>query len=163
MNNHSHPIAHLALAFAFGISLAIFISSWQKGGMVYAETVSEHVVLNGSTDGRYHTCGYETEDGVTEHLDAYGERCPDDVRVTPKPTVEPVAPAPEPQPAPIPAPQPAPPVATPAPPAPTPSKIGGTTVPFGLTCEEDEVIGFDQTTPVPHALGCVHIDTLSGG
>lgn len=32
-------------------------------------------VLNPSTDGRYHTCGYVTEDGVTEHLDAYHQRC----------------------------------------------------------------------------------------
>lgn len=30
---------------------------------------------NGSSDGRYHTCGYVTEDGVTEHLSAYAERC----------------------------------------------------------------------------------------
>lgn len=30
---------------------------------------------NGSTDGRYHTCGYVTEVGVTEHLAAYADRC----------------------------------------------------------------------------------------
>ena len=30
---------------------------------------------NGSSDGRYHTCGYVTEDGVTEYLDVYAERC----------------------------------------------------------------------------------------
>lgn len=30
---------------------------------------------NGSTDGRYHTCGYVTEDGVTEQLAAYSARC----------------------------------------------------------------------------------------
>lgn len=32
---------------------------------------------NGSSDGRYHTCGYVTEHGVTEHLAAYAERCGD--------------------------------------------------------------------------------------
>lgn len=30
-----------------------------------------------SSDGRYHTCGIVTEDGVTEYLDAYAERCGD--------------------------------------------------------------------------------------
>lgn len=30
---------------------------------------------NGSTDGRYHTCGYVTEDGVTDHLRDYWARC----------------------------------------------------------------------------------------
>lgn len=30
---------------------------------------------NGSTDGRVHTCGYRTSDGVTEHLAAYQARC----------------------------------------------------------------------------------------
>lgn len=30
---------------------------------------------NPSTDGRYHTCGYVTDAGVTEHLDAYLARC----------------------------------------------------------------------------------------
>lgn len=34
-------------------------------------------VPNGSSDGRYHTCGYVTEDGVTEYLDAYLARCGD--------------------------------------------------------------------------------------
>lgn len=33
--------------------------------------------LDGSSDGRRHTCGYVTEDGVTEHVDAYLERCAD--------------------------------------------------------------------------------------
>jgi hypothetical protein len=32
---------------------------------------------NGSTDGRYHTCGYVTEDGVTDHLAEYAKRCPE--------------------------------------------------------------------------------------
>ncbi len=30
---------------------------------------------NGSTDGRFHTCDLITEQGVTEHLDAYAARC----------------------------------------------------------------------------------------
>ena len=34
-------------------------------------------IPNGSSDGRYHTCGYVTEDGVTEYLDVYLERCGD--------------------------------------------------------------------------------------
>lgn len=33
--------------------------------------------INTSTDGRYHSCGVVTEQGVTEHLDAYSERCGD--------------------------------------------------------------------------------------
>jgi hypothetical protein len=32
---------------------------------------------NGSHDGRFHTCGYVTEDGVTDHLAAYKARCGD--------------------------------------------------------------------------------------
>lgn len=31
-----------------------------------------------SSDGRYHKCGLVTEEGVTEHLAAYWERCPDE-------------------------------------------------------------------------------------
>lgn len=30
---------------------------------------------NGSTDGRHHSCGYVTEQGVTEHLGDYWARC----------------------------------------------------------------------------------------
>jgi len=29
------------------------------------------------SDGRYHGCGIVTEDGVTEYIDAYIERCGD--------------------------------------------------------------------------------------
>lgn len=83
MTNHRHPIMQFAAAVAFGAIVGLFISAWQHGGFVYQDTVSENVVLNPSTDGRYHTCGYITEDGVTEHLDAYAERCPEDVRQVP--------------------------------------------------------------------------------
>lgn len=38
-------------------------------------TATSDVGPNGSHDGRYHTCGYITEDGVTENLEAYWERC----------------------------------------------------------------------------------------
>jgi hypothetical protein len=34
-----------------------------------------HVPPNGSHDGRLHTCGYVTDDGVTDHLAAYWTRC----------------------------------------------------------------------------------------
>ncbi len=34
-----------------------------------------------STDGRFHRCGLVTEDGVTEHLDAYAARCGTTVRI----------------------------------------------------------------------------------
>jgi hypothetical protein len=30
-----------------------------------------------SSDGRYHECGLVTEDGVTEYIDTYIERCGD--------------------------------------------------------------------------------------
>lgn len=46
----------------------------------------------------------------------------------------------------------------PAPPAPIISEIGGTPVPFGLDCEEDEVIYFTG----PDTLGCVHVDSIGG-
>lgn len=39
-------------------------------------------------------------------------------------------------------------------------RIGGTDVPFGLVCQEDEVIAFDSTQPAPYPLACVHIDNL---
>jgi hypothetical protein len=32
-------------------------------------------VQNGSHDGRFHTCGYVTEDGVTDHLADFKRRC----------------------------------------------------------------------------------------
>lgn len=48
-----------------------------------------------------------------------------------------------------------------------PSTIGGHEVPSGLTCEEDEVIGFDEDTwaegpdgRMGHLLGCIHIDSI---
>lgn len=49
-------------------------------------------------------------------------------------------------PAPVPAPAPAPVLST----------IGGTPVPYGLDCEEDEVIYFTG----PDTLDCVHADSL---
>lgn len=53
---------------------------------------------------------------------------------------------------------------TPEPPAARPaplvvSEIGGTPVPFGLDCEEDEAIYFTG----PDTLDCVHVDSLTGG
>jgi hypothetical protein len=41
-----------------------------------------------------------------------------------------------------------------------PSTIGGTPVPAGLHCEEDEVIAFVQEGTPPYSLGCVHPDDL---
>jgi hypothetical protein len=68
-------------------------------------------------------------------------------------------------PAPAPAPAPVAPVVAPAPVAMPPvSTIGGVEVPYGLDCEEDEVI---YLLPSPHplgvdydAIGCVHVDSL---
>ena len=39
------------------------------------------------------------------------------------------------------------------------STIGRRPVPH-LTCQEDEVIGFDSTMTAPYPLGCIHIDAL---
>lgn len=39
--------------------------------------ISTPLVISRSSDGRYHTCGVITEDGVTEHLDEYAARCGD--------------------------------------------------------------------------------------
>lgn len=86
MNNHRHFITQAVLAFTFGITVGNLIAAEQNGGEVYEDTVNEHVVLNPSTDGRYHTCGYITEDGVTEHLDAYVERCGDTTYASDTPT-----------------------------------------------------------------------------
>lgn len=49
-----------------------------------------------------------------------------------------------------------------------PSTIGGNTVPNGLTCHEDEVIGFDESAGkvegedgrMGYPLGCIHIDSI---
>lgn len=41
-----------------------------------------------------------------------------------------------------------------------PATIGGTEVPAGLHCQEDEVIAFVQEGPTPYQLGCVHPDNL---
>lgn len=51
--------------------VAIVLLVW---AIAYARGV-ESSQLNTSSDGRYHTCGLVTEDGVTEYLDAYVERC----------------------------------------------------------------------------------------
>ena len=44
--------------------------------------------------------------------------------------------------------------------APEPARIGGTNVP-ALGCEEDEVIGFDQTQSGPRPLSCIQVDNLA--
>lgn len=49
--------------------------AWMGPEPATHETKPVTVELNGSSDGRYHTCGYVTEDGVTEYLDEYIERC----------------------------------------------------------------------------------------
>lgn len=40
------------------------------------------------------------------------------------------------------------------------AQIGANTVPAGLECEEDEVIGFVQEGTPPYSLGCVHVDSI---
>lgn len=71
---------HLRMALVAVFALCLLLAAtWQPG----ADTppTSDPLVeqpaapLNPSTDGRYHTCGLVTEDGVTEHLAAYAERC----------------------------------------------------------------------------------------
>lgn len=40
--------------------------------MLYVDRQMDKAI---SSDGRYHLCGLVTEQGVTEHLDAYAKRC----------------------------------------------------------------------------------------
>ncbi len=48
-------------------------------GLVVAFVVGQARVHDPySSDGRYHKCGLVTEEGVTENLDAYWARCPDE-------------------------------------------------------------------------------------
>jgi hypothetical protein len=159
MNNHTHIFTNMALGFLLGFTVSGIIIAEANGGKVYQDTVNEYVVLNASTDGEKHTCGYITEEGVTENLDAYAERCPDDVTAA--------AEKPEPVPAPAPAPEVVTPPTTIAPPPPVVSTIGGAAVPYGLDCEEDEVIALLPSPYEPgidyDEVGCVHIDTFSGG
>ena len=41
-----------------------------------------------------------------------------------------------------------------------PATIGGTAVPAGLACSEDETISFDMTAPAPRPLACVHFERI---
>jgi hypothetical protein len=49
-----------------------------------------------------------------------------------------------------------------------PATIGGHEVPSGLACQEDEVIGFDESAEkvlgedgrMGYPLGCIHIDSI---
>lgn len=50
--------------------------------------------------------------------------------------------------------------ATPTATTPPGSSIGADTVPSGLACEEDELIGYVNDGTPPFALGCVHVDTF---
>jgi hypothetical protein len=62
MTNHPKHLARALLAATFILFAIVGMAGPQQR-------------LNGSSDGRYHTCGYVTEDGVTEHLAAYASRC----------------------------------------------------------------------------------------
>lgn len=65
----------LAIGVAGVITLACAISDQTAALRDAMSTATSDVGLNGSHDGRYHTCGYVTEDGVTENLEAYWQRC----------------------------------------------------------------------------------------
>lgn len=77
MASHSHPILSAIAAFTLGTCVAVQFAGYQHDGFVMQDTLNEQIVLNPTSDGRYHTCGYITEDGVTEYLDVYKERCPE--------------------------------------------------------------------------------------
>ena len=53
------------------ISTAIILLAWNNA----PDRVEVPDLPNPSTDGRYHTCGLITEEGVTEYLDIYTARC----------------------------------------------------------------------------------------
>lgn len=77
MSHARHPFINFFVAFLIGHVVGNFIISTVNGGYVYRDTVNEQIMLNPSSDGRYHTCGYITEDGVTEYIQDYIERCGD--------------------------------------------------------------------------------------
>jgi hypothetical protein len=60
-----------AALIALALAIALFFSFLGHRD----QGIERHSAPNGSTDGRYHTCGYITEDGVTDHLAAYKARC----------------------------------------------------------------------------------------
>lgn len=60
---YHNPVINVLLLIGF--TLLLFFGLW----------LSLDGNPNGSTDGRYHTCGYVTADGVTNHLSEYSERC----------------------------------------------------------------------------------------
>ena len=83
MSRHSDTggFTFLMVCCLSGWIVGTTIGALMQGGWVYEDNLNEKIVLNASTDGREHTCGYITEDGVTSHLDDYADRCPDDVTV----------------------------------------------------------------------------------
>ena len=70
-NRKGHPTMNRILA-AIAATLIILIS-WFNA----PDRRTDPETPNPSTDGRYHTCGLITEDGVTENIDIYIDRCGD--------------------------------------------------------------------------------------
>lgn len=68
MTNYRHNILVGLALTALVVAIALFFS-------FLGHRDNSHPALNGSTDGRYHTCGYVTADGVTDHLDVFRLRC----------------------------------------------------------------------------------------
>jgi putative lipoic acid-binding regulatory protein len=77
MSSHSHSILFPIVGFCFGTALATTVINIVDEP-IRDSTLNEKIVLNSSSDGRYHTCGYITEDGVTEYIQDYIDRCGDD-------------------------------------------------------------------------------------
>jgi hypothetical protein len=74
---------YIALVLIILLVVAPLLEGKFHNDDVKAQHRTQQLVPNGSSDGRYHTCNFITEDGVTEHLESYKVRChpPQDVQV----------------------------------------------------------------------------------
>lgn len=80
---HRDKFSRRRLVLVLIVSALVLIAVAIREGVITDEPPPETspdiltIEPNGTTDGRYHTCGFVTEHGVTEHLDAYAARCGD--------------------------------------------------------------------------------------
>ena len=56
------------------LAVALMLAAAGSAVVVYSQSPLQPL-LDGSYDGRYHTCGLVTADGVTDHLAEYHARC----------------------------------------------------------------------------------------
>lgn len=64
----------LASKFVAALIVSVLLVSWALAVRTHDENMAKAI----GPDGRYHACGLVTQQGVTEHLDAYRLRCAKD-------------------------------------------------------------------------------------